>query len=327
MDIRTALFAWREQHRLDARAATRLEQLAGLRGEPPALTRVLPTGVMVLGVALLGLGVILWIAANWDALPRAGRFGLLQALVVVALLGAAARPAQRAPLALLAHFGIGGLFAYFGQTYQTGADPWQLFALWAALSLPLCLAVRSDLLWAPWALVVMTAISLWVQVHTGHGWRVLPDDLRAHLAGWAAALALVGLLSAPLRGHTGAGPWALRTALTLAVVAVSATGLGGLFHSHVAAQYPLALLVLAVLAAALARRDSFDIYGLSAAALGLDVLLVCGLGRWLFDSHGSGDTVGRLLVLGLSAAALLAATVSGVLRLARRHAASAGEAA
>ena len=102
MDIRTALFAWREQHRLDARATARLEQLAGLRGEPASLARRLPAGVMVLGVALLGLGVILWIAANWDTLPRAGRFGLLQALVVVALVGAAARPALRSPLALLA---------------------------------------------------------------------------------------------------------------------------------------------------------------------------------------------------------------------------------
>ena len=43
-------------------------------------------------------------------------------------------------LGLLALLGIGGLFAYFGQTHQTGADPWQLFALWAALVLPLRLA-------------------------------------------------------------------------------------------------------------------------------------------------------------------------------------------
>ena len=41
------------------------------------------------------------------------------------------------PMGLLAMLGMGALFAYFGQTYQTGADPWQLFALWAALSLPL----------------------------------------------------------------------------------------------------------------------------------------------------------------------------------------------
>lgn len=325
MDTRTALFAWREQHQLDARAAARLEERAGLRGEPPGLLRALPLGVLVLGVALLGFGLIVWIAANWDTLPRAGRFALLQAVVLVALAGAALRPAQRAPLALLGFLGIGGLFAYFGQTYQTGADPWQLFALWAALALPLGLAVRSDVLWAPWALVVAVAISLWVQAHTGHGWRVLPDDLRAHLAGWGAALALVGLLSAPLRPHTGAGPWALRTALTLTIAGITATALGGLFHHHVALPYPLGLLVLAVMALALARRDAFDVFGLSAAALGLNVLLIAGLARLLFDEHRGGEPIAQLLLLGLAAAGLLAGSVSGVLHLARRHAAATGE--
>ncbi len=323
MDIRTALFAWRTEHRLDAESTARLEHLAGLRGEPPRLARGLPAGVLGLGAALLGLGVILWIAANWDTLGRAGRFALLQGLVLAAVAGAAARPAQRAPLALLGLLAIGGLFAFFGQTYQTGADPWQLFALWAALALPLCLAVRSDLLWTPWALVVMVGVSLWVHAHTGHGWRFEPDDLRAHLAAWAVALALVGALAAPLRAHTGAGPWSLRTALTLAVASVTATALGGLFHSHVGLQFPLGLLVLAVLAFALARPASFDVFGLSAAALGLNLLLVCGLARLLMEGAGN-NPIGALLLLGLCAAGLLAGTVSGVLRLARRPAADLG---
>src|SRR5256714_11040396 len=146
-----------------------------------------------------GLGVILWIAANWDTLGRFGRFALLQGIVVVMCAGALARPAARAPLALLALFAIGGLFAYFGQTYQTGADAWQLFAWWAVLALPLCLGVRSDLLWAPWALVAMSAVSLWVQAHTGHRWRVQPDDLVAHLLGGPAAGPVLAMLSGPAR--------------------------------------------------------------------------------------------------------------------------------
>ena len=92
-------------------------------------------------------------------LPWLGRRRGWLVLTQLALAGALWRPALRAPLALLAFLGTGGLFAYFGQTYQTGADAWQLFALWGALALPLCLGARSDALWAPWALVVMTAIS------------------------------------------------------------------------------------------------------------------------------------------------------------------------
>jgi len=58
-------------------------------------------------------------------------------------------PAE-AGLASMMPSSIGGLFAYFRQTYQTGADAWQLFALWAALGLPLCLGVGSVVPWAPW---------------------------------------------------------------------------------------------------------------------------------------------------------------------------------
>ncbi|WP_428421506.1 DUF2157 domain-containing protein [Methylibium sp.] len=317
MDLRLALYELAAEHRLDARATDRLERLAGLHDEPAALARRLPLGVAVLAAGLAGLGLVCWIAANWGTLGRFGQFAVLEGGVLVPCLGALWRPAARVPLGLLALLAIGGLFAYFGQTYQTGADPWQLFALWAALALPLCLGVRSDVLWAPMALVAMTALSLWVQAHTGHRWRVEPDDLRVHLLGWLAALAVVAALSAALRRHTGAGPWALRTAVTLAVVIVTLTALGGLFSEHVAAHYALGLAVLAAMAAALARPGMFDVYGLSAVALGLNALLVAGLARLLFDHHRGGDPIGPLLLLGLVAAGLLAATVTGVLRLAR----------
>lgn len=321
MDLRLTLYELVAEHRLDARAAGRLERLAGLHDEPPPLARVLPLGVAVLAAAFGGLGVIFWMAANWDTLGRFGRFALLEVFVLVMCMGALWQPAARAPLGLLALLSIGGLFAYFGQTYQTGADPWQLFALWAVLALPLCLAVRSDVLWAPWALVALSAVSLWVHAHTGHRWRVEPDDLRAHLLGWTAALAVVGGLSAELRRVTGAGVWALRTAVTLAVVMITATALGGLFNSPVAAPYALGLLVLGAAAAALARPRRFEVYSLSAIALGLNTLLVAGFARLLFDNDHGADTSVRLLLLGAFAAGALAATVAGILRLVHQQAA------
>lgn len=330
MDLRLALHDLAAQHRLDADATRRLHELAGLEREPAALARVLPRGVAVLAAALGGLGLIFWVAANWDTLGRFGRFALLQGVFVAACAGAAWRPPVRAPLLLLALLAIGGLFAYFGQTYQTGADPWQLFALWAMLALPLAAAARSDVLWAPWALVAMTAVSLWVHAHTGHRWRVEPHDLAAHAIGWGAALAVVAA-SSPAAGRvTGAGPWALRTAVVLAVVMVTGTALGGLFHHDMAPHYGLGVLLLALAAAALSRPRTFDVFCLSAVALGLNTLLVAGLARLLFEGHRGGEPVGPLLLTGLAAAGLLAASVSGVLKLARRHGARAhahGEAA
>lgn len=319
MNTRLALHELARQHGLDAGGTRALFEAAGLETEPPAVRRRLWPAVAVLAAALVGLGLILWLAANWDTLGRTGRFALLQGVVVVMGVGAALRAAVRPALGLLALLAIGGLFAYFGQTYQTGADAWQLFAVWALLALPLCLGARSDVLWAPWALVVMTAISLWTYAHIGHRWRVEPQDFQAYALAWAAMVVTVAALSPAAARWTGAGAWGMRTAATLAVLAVTLAGIGALFHKGVAPHYLLALVLFGGASAALAQRRMFELFTLSAVALGLNILLVAGLARWVFDLGGR-DYVGRLTLLGLAAAGLLAASVSAILRLSRRYA-------
>ncbi len=315
MDLRQTLFALAAEHGVAADA--RLQAAAGLQGEPAAVRHRGPFVLRATAATLVGLGLVFWVAANWDTLGRAARFGLLQGLLLLALAGAAMRPAARAAFSLLAWLVTGGLLACFGQIYQTGADPWQLFALWALLTLPLALAARSDLVWVPWVLVAMVAVSLWTQAHAGHRWRTDADTLPLFLQAWGATLALPALLSPAAARWTGAGPWALRTAITLAVVAITVTALGALFGSPVHAHYGLGLVVLLALTWGLARPATVDLHGLSVAWAGLDTLLVCGLARWLF--HGSGgDTAGKLLVLGVAAAVLVAASVASLLRRVRQ---------
>lgn len=277
-------------------------------------------GLVTTAAGLTGFGLILWIAAHWDTLGRVGQFALLQSGVAVACALAWREGMARPAAGLLALMGIGGLFAFFGQTYQTGADAWQLFALWAALGVPLALGVRSDVVWAPWTLVALVGVALWVQAHTGHRWQVEPSDLTVHLIGWCAAIGVCSLSSPPGRRRLGTGLWAFRTGATLAVVMIGAAAMGGLFfHSHVLPHYTLGLLVLGAAAGLLIPPKSFDVFALSAVALGLDTLVVAGLVRLLFDS-GGGDPIGRLLLIGLFAAGLLALSVSVILKLARRPA-------
>jgi uncharacterized membrane protein len=320
MDPRPALHQLAVQHTISPAAVARLHQLADLDPEPAHLNRTVPLGVAILGAALGGLGIVFWIAANWDSLGRMAKFSLLQSVVLI-LCGAALWLGRaRMPLCIAALLAIGGLFAYFGQTYQTGADPWQLFALWAALTLPLCLGVRHDAVWTPWTLVAISAISLWIHAHAGNPWRAEPADVGIHLAGWSMVLLVIFALSPVLRRHTGAGAWALRTALTFGVIVVMVTATIALFSgSGVVPHYWLGLAMMAGAAAAFCSPRLHDTFALSAVGLGLNVLVLGGMARWLFEGSRS-DIILDLLLIGVLAAAALAATVKLILAQARKHA-------
>ena len=319
MDLRLAVYQLASNHALDARQTRQLQEVAGFQREPARLAYWLPRGVAVLGAALLGMGLIFWVAANWEDLGRMGRFALLQGVFAAACLGAFAVPKARVPLLLVALLSIGGLFAYFGQTYQTGADPWQLFALWAALALPLCLVARSDVLWTPWMLVLSTAATLWVQAHARHSWHVESDDLPVYLAGWLAVLLACALVSPLLARWTGAGSWALRLGLVLLTILITGSAVSALFGRDIASPYWAGLALLAVAGALLSNRKFFDVFGLSAVTLGLNTLLVGGMTHVLFNGHGG--EVGSLVMLGLLAAVLLALSVQGILWRTRQEAA------
>lgn len=316
MDLRLALHELAARHQLDAAAARRLGQIAGLDRPPGTLARWLPRGVAALAAVLLGSGLIFWVAANWDLLGRVGQFALLQGAVLLALGATLWRGLHRLPAALLALLGIGGLFAYFGQTYQTGADAWQLFALWAALAVPLGLALRSDLLWSAWVLVAMTAISLWLQAHVSLRFETQPSDLPIWLAGWSCAVLLAVLSSPPIGRRFGAGKLARRVAVAFATVLLAGGALFGLFQSPMAWQYPLGLLLLAAAAALSCRARSFDIANLSLVALALDVLLLAGLARGLYQM-ALRDPIAQMLLITVASALLLSLTVKRVLQRAR----------
>jgi len=281
----------------------------------------------LVGALLAACGVLMALAGQWSALPRALQFGLLQGLVLLLCSLAAAVPAARAAAGSAALLATGGLLTFFGLTYQSGADPWQLFALWAALTLPLALAVRHDAAWVPWALVTLTAIGLWAGSHLG--WRFRHADGSGafwHLAAWGLSLLLCLGLSAPLQRFTGAGLWSLRGAATCSVMIITSSALEGLFgwwHSAFGPLYGMGLLTLLALGALFSTPRAFDLFILSGVALALNALLDAGLGRVLVEVEHHGDPIGSLLLWCLAAAGLLAATVKGLMTLNRRSPAAA----
>ncbi|ARP52020.1 hypothetical protein ALFP_0133 [Alcaligenes faecalis] len=127
-----------------------------------------------LAVLLLASGLMTWIAANWENWGHVAKFALAQGAVLVSA-GLALLFRRRSggwghdlgvPAALtgLAAVATGGLLALIGQTYQTGADPWQLFALWTVLIIPWVFTVRSVFLSVLWLVLINTALYLWIDV-------------------------------------------------------------------------------------------------------------------------------------------------------------------
>ena len=119
---------------------------------------------LLLTVGFLTSGVITLIAANLDYFSDLAKiYGLQTLLVVTVVLGIYCfiRESRRQAkeklkwktysLFFVVSVLIGGLFTLVGQTYQTGADVWQLFAVWTLCQLPFLLLfpnVASALLFA-----------------------------------------------------------------------------------------------------------------------------------------------------------------------------------
>jgi len=141
-----------------------------------------------LGVALCAAGLICYVAANWEHLGKFARLAGAQVLLVLATLAAMrlgpGRIAGQAAL-WLATIALGALLALIGQTYQTGADTWELFALWTALSLPWTVAARNAVQWLTWALLLNIAFGLWLALRPSTFWST--DD---HALLWQGLLNL-----------------------------------------------------------------------------------------------------------------------------------------
>ena len=115
------------------------------------------------GAGFLAAAVIYLVAFNWDDIGRFSQFELVAATLLGSTGFAAWRfPSIGAKASLFGAFLLSGAWlALFGQTYQTGVDPWQLFAGWSALTLGWAVVAQMPLLWAGQAAFWNVALTLW----------------------------------------------------------------------------------------------------------------------------------------------------------------------
>ena len=123
-----------------------------------------------LGALALAFAVMFFIAFNWEAMGRFAKFGLIEVFIILSLLVYWRLDSDKlsGKLSLLVtSLLLGVLLAFYGQTYQTGADPWQLFANWALLILPWVIISRFAVQWLLWVSLLNLAIVLYFKVRPG----------------------------------------------------------------------------------------------------------------------------------------------------------------
>lgn len=194
MQARPRVLDWMDEGRIAPTDLRRALEVTGVLPDTLAWRSFVDRLLLFGGTTLTAAGVIFFLAFNWNDLGRFAKFALAQGLLVVALVffwrAGIERIAGKASL-LAASLLTGALLALIGQTYQTGADTFELFAVWAAAILPWVLLARFPALWLFWLLLVNLAAHLYLGTFGGPLWFFAGNERQLWLLFTLNTLALV----------------------------------------------------------------------------------------------------------------------------------------
>jgi uncharacterized membrane protein len=308
----TELIRYAENGTLSAPALAVALRLAGVTPDVAAWRRFFDRLLIISGALLAGAGVIFFVAYNWQSLGRYARFGMLEALILAATLYAlvVGLGALRAQAALL--FAVlvqGGLLALLGQTYQTGADNYELFLAWALMALPWVLAARWAPQWGLWWTLINLALALYLfqvldPVRLLFFGRMRPGALvLLNLAG-LAAFEWAGMRYAQLRTR-----WLPRYCGLLALAAGTFAALLYLIEGAREDNGAGCVIYFLMIAggAWFYQYRRHDLFPLAFGALSLIIVVTGWMTRHLFSANGvfGGLTMMAAVVLGASIGATL----------------------
>lgn len=305
---RGEIMAWSETGHLAADALPNAFRIAGtLPGR--MMWRSFMDGLALwMGAVFLAAAVIFFFAYNWKELGHFARFGIVELLLTAAILASwrlgLERMSGKAAL-LLATLLVGALLALVGQTYQTGADPWELFATWALFALPLVAVSRFSPLWLLLLTLVNLAVSLYYHAFAGFFGLLFGTEA----VGWTLAgvntAALIAWELAASRGVTWlAERWAPRIVATAAAGFLTLLAAWGIIdHNRGGFAEFIGYAAWLACAYSIYRHKVRDLYVLALGVLSLVIVISVFLGHNLVRNGDAGAFlfVG-MTVLGLSAA-------------------------
>ncbi|NOY66396.1 MAG: DUF2157 domain-containing protein [Gammaproteobacteria bacterium] len=163
-DKRKLLDTLLKNHCINAEQYLRCKKITRITPDKSDWRQFLDRFLFFAGISLLSLGILFFFAYNWQDLHKFTKFILIGS----AILGSIAlthfkgtdSPGGKGGL-LLASLLTGILLAVYGQTYQTGADPYGLFLGWAILILSWVWLARLQALWILFILLCNLALIMY----------------------------------------------------------------------------------------------------------------------------------------------------------------------
>jgi len=141
-------------------------ELAGMTFQRDNFFIFLRLVLLWVGALSLIIALMMFMALNWDELGKFTKFLMVELSmllsVVIYYFSDKYQQLQKI-LLMVASISLGIFLALIGQTYQTGADPWQLFAFWALLMTPWAVIAKSSSLWILWIILINLASILYYQ--------------------------------------------------------------------------------------------------------------------------------------------------------------------
>jgi uncharacterized membrane protein len=304
---RSDIVDWSDQGRVPHDRLREALEFAGVLPGAADWRRFLDRLLLFMGVVLLAAGVIFFFAFNWQDLGRFAKFALVEVPIVAALafvwrlgVDGIAGKATLLFAALLA----GALLALVGQTYQTGADTFELFAAWAAAILPWVLVARFPALWIFWLALANLALSLYFLAF-GILWGMLfaPEKLVWLLFGLnTAALAVwEGLAAAGIEWLRER--WSVRILATASGGLITALGIEDILDWRGSSHWGAPLWIVWIAAAYFAYRHWVkDVYVLAGGVLSVIVVAATFVAKQMHMRDAGAYLFLGLLVIGMSAA-------------------------
>ena len=312
--VRSQVLAWVESGAVPPARLHDALRAAGALPDGRDWRRFLERVFLGLGVAVLAASAVYFVAANWNELGRYAKFalaeGALAAAVAVALWRGLDTRVGQASLAAAALL-TGVLLALVGQVYQTGADTYELFAVWAMAIVAWVAVGRSPALWLIWIALLNLAVALYYVTFGWLGLLFAPGDWHALCAALFLldTLALAAWEFAASRGVEWLAPrWAPRILATAGGVAISILAVLSIVDGQGNEVAYLALYALWLAGVyGYYRRHRLDLFVLAGAVLSLIVFGAAGLSRLLLRHHGDAGsllTIAAFVILAAGAGAL-----------------------